>query len=319
MAVTPLPLKARGRIAVVSPAGPVGEDETRRGVEYFEGLGYNVDLLPHALTTGDRPYLAASDADRAEDIELALTENKYDAVICTRGGYGSMRLLPYLNLHKIRKQVKRKPFVGFSDISVLQSVLWERCELITFSGPQLTRGFGGEDRGDGFGGVDTFSGQFFFDMLNGNLWGKVLPLPDGAELRVLRDGMNPLGRLLGGNLAVLAALCGTGWQPSFAGGIAVVEEIDEPLYRIDRMITQLAQAGVFKGARGILLGRFTQHVNGERVEHDEQVAEIVLDAVPDIPVVLGAPYGHVGPTWTLPIGADATLDLKQRTLTVEKE
>ncbi|GBE29311.1 putative murein peptide carboxypeptidase [bacterium BMS3Bbin04] len=318
MAIIPLPLKAGGRIAVISPAGPVGEDETKRGVEFFERLGYKLDLMPHALMTGNQSYLAASDTDRAVDLEQALTNDRYDAVFCTRGGYGSMRLLPLLNYNNILKKIKRKPFVGFSDISALQWALHDRSAWITWSGPQLARGFGGEDRGEGFGGLDRFSGECWMDALQGRMWGKVLPMPEGKSLNVLRDGLNLLGPILGGNLAVLAALCGTPFQPSFAGGIAVLEEIDEPLYRIDRMITQLSQSGVFKGVRGILLGRFVQHVQGEAVDLNAEAAEIVMDAVPGVPVVTGAPYGHVGPCWTLPIGAEATLDLKQKTLTLEK-
>jgi muramoyltetrapeptide carboxypeptidase len=318
VAITPLPLKTGARIALISPAGPVGEEEVRRGVEFFEKSGYKLDILPSALKTDKMSYLAGSDHERVVDLEQALMNDRYDAVFCTRGGYGTQRLLPLLNYNSILRKVKRKPFVGFSDISALQWALHDHSAWMTWSGPQLARGFGGEDRGEGFGGVDAFSGQCWFDMLNGKMWGKVLPMPEGETLTVARDGMNPLGRLLGGNLAVLASLCGTPYQPSFAGGIAILEEIDEPPYRIDRMISQMAQAGVFKGARGILLGRFIQHVKGEVLDHAEIAAELIMDAVPTVPVVVGAPYGHIGPCWTMPIGAEMTLDLKQKILTLEK-
>jgi len=312
-------LKAGSRIAVISPAGPVAEEEVRRGVDYFENLGYKLDILPSALKTDTKPYLAGSDHERVVDLEKALLDDRYDAVICTRGGYGTMRLLPHLNYNTILKNIKRKPFVGYSDVSALQWALHDHSAWITWSGPQLARGFGGEDHGEGFGGLDAFSGQQWFDMLQGKMWGKVLPLPDGNVLHVVRDGISPLGCLLGGNLAVLAALCGTPYQPNFAGAVVILEEIDEPAYRIDRMITQMAQAGVFEGARGILLGRFVQHVNGDQVDHSELAAELITETLPEVPVVMGAPYGHVGPSWTLPIGAQVSLDVGQATLTLEKE
>lgn len=285
----------------------MGEDEVARGASVLRQLGFEIAVLPGALGR-QTPYLAGTDEERALDLQLALTSAAIDGVICTRGGYGSMRVLPHIDWSALHG-IPAKPLIGFSDITALQWALWDRLGWPSYSGPQLARGFGGEGLGEGFGGVDRFSGDQFLSTLAKPHEETVLPMPEGDRLDIARSGPNPIGPLLGGNLAVLSALCGSPWQPRFAGGIVLLEEIDEPLYRVDRMLTQLAQSGAFRGVRGVLLGRFTQHVKGDVHDHQDQAAAILAELVPDVPIVIGAPYGHVGPIWTVPLGREATLDL----------
>jgi muramoyltetrapeptide carboxypeptidase len=283
----------------------VDEDEVQRGIDALDMAGIQVVVSPHALDRDD--YLAGNDADRAADLLAAFGDDSTDGVICTRGGYGTLRLLSMLDFSQLRGHFK--PFIGFSDITALQIALYQRLGWITYSGPQLTRGFGGD--------LHPFSHDHFFTMVGGESWGKPMPYPEESSPRSVRDGLTE-GTLFGGNLAVLASLCGTGFQPSFEGCIAVLEEIDEPPYRIDRTLTQLLLAGVFEGVRGIVLGSFAQHVQGERHERSETAERVLSEAISDVPIIAGVPYGHVGPCWTLPLGSPASLDAKAGELTLER-
>lgn len=262
--------------------------------------------MDHALHHGR--YLAGNDDSRALDLMNAFTSSEYSGVICTRGGYGSARLLPLLDFDALRK-ADPKIFVGFSDITALQSALWQECQLISFSGPQLARGFGNNQ-------MDIFSKNFWFAMLRGELWNTPLAAPDNSEWMEPRRHGAASGTLLGGNLAVLTSLCGTRWTPSFKNAVVILEEIDEPPYRIDRMITQLVQSGCFEGVRGVLLGAFSQNTKEGSSDWGSLAAEVIGNAIPDIPVAYGAPYGHTGPCWTLPLGAHAEIDVDRKTFSV---
>jgi len=304
VALTPSPIKTGSILSAISPAGPVGSSEVERGIDALRELGLSVRVGEHALD--DTGYLAGNDNDRSEDLHNAFLDPETDGVICTRGGYGTMRLLPLIDWELIAGSLK--PFIGFSDITALQLAMWQKLQWVTFSGPQLARGFGGL--------ADDFSREQWKMMVHGESWGRPLPLLGGGSLKRVSPGTAE-GTLLGGNLAILSALCGTEYAPQFTDSIVILEEIDEPPYRIDRMLTQLLLAGAFDGVRGILLGGFWQHVKGERLDHTKVIANILKSALPDIPIISDAPYGHVGSCWTLPIGGWATLNAENGTLTME--
>lgn len=311
--MTPEPLTKGATLATLSPAGPVGDEEVRRGAAVLGREGYKVLRMPHALRRGQ--YLAGTDEQRASDIMDAFCDTTYDGIICTRGGYGTLRLLDKLDYDTLSRHPK--PFIGFSDITALQTALYQRAGLITFTGPQLARGFGYEAKEGSLSGLDSFSHTCWFEMLEGHAWDKPLPLPEGWSLTTVCEG-EAHGPLLGGNLAVLTGLCGTPWAPRFSGAIALLEEIDEPPYRVDRMLTQLHLSGAFEGMKGIVLGSFAQHVKGDRLDWATLAGELLSEKLNDVPIVRGAPYGHVGPCWTLPLGAEADLDTNAGTLLVKR-
>ncbi len=266
--------------------------------------GFVLEPMPHVLEGS--AYLAGSDEDRARDLMNAFTDDRFDAIACSRGGYGTMRILKYLDFERI--SASPKILLGFSDISALQWALWQRVGLVTFSGPQVARGWGGE--------LPEFSKKCWLEMLTGQAWSKPLPVPEGEELIPVQHGVAE-GRLVGGNLAMMASLCGTTDTPLFRDAVVVLEEIDEPLYRIDRMLTQLRLSGAFDGVRGILLGRFVQHVKGQPQDQHEAVVKLIAEFAGDIPMLAGAPYGHVGPMWTLPLGSWVRMDVQKREVVVE--
>ena len=310
MVIYPEPLKESATLAAISPAGPVDPEEFERGCVEISRFGYRIVRLPSAGRTGS--YLAGDDPARAKDVMDAFCDDHFNGVICTRGGYGSMRILPLLDFNQLVQHPKF--FVGFSDISALQWALWKQTRLVTFSGPQLAKGWGG--------GLTEFSRSCWLKAARGEIWDSPLPFPEEAgdlraKLYVHRPG-SAEGRLLGGNLAVLASLAGTPFAPQFADAILLLEEIDEPPYRIDRMLTQLVFSGALKGVRGVVLGRFLQHTEEGEKEWSSLAASLLASALPGAPILTGAPYGHVEDCWTVPLGAWASVNAKGSSLVLQR-
>ena len=224
-------------IGLVAPASPVADpSRVEAGVRYFERHGYRVRVGEHAA--GVHGYLAGPDRERAADLEAMFLDPEVRAVISLRGGYGATRLLPLLDFELFRRNPKI--LSGFSDITALQLALWHHCRLVTFHGPMAAVDFGGT--------VDSATEASFWDAVSGAGAPRQLPLGAPGTLRVLVEG-EASGPLLGGNLSLMAALAGTPYMPDFSGTIVVIEDIGEEPYRVDRMLTQLLQAGVFSGVR----------------------------------------------------------------------
>jgi muramoyltetrapeptide carboxypeptidase len=247
-------------------------------------------------------YLAGPDAKRASDLQRALEDPSVDAIWALRGGYGSMRILEWIDLAPLRSHPK--VFIGFSDNTALHRIMGG-SGLITFHGPHAGNSF------------PPFTEQCFRRILFHAEPAGVLPSPEDGPDEPLSTlvGGRAEGRLIGGNLALLASLCGTPWAPVTRDRILVIEEVSDAAYRIDRTWTQLRLSGCLEGVRGIVLGRFTDRPekSGER-----PFREILLDLVEPlgVPVLAGAPVGHVDQQWTVPLGARARLDGDSGTLEV---
>lgn len=286
--VCPPALAPGARVALVAPAGPLaGPEDVARAEVNARRLGWDPVVGRHVL--GRHGYFAASDADRLADLEEALADRTIDAIWCLRGGYGTMRLLPSLDLSL--RRARPRTLLGFSDITALHAA-WQTAGLTSFHGPVAR------------GALTAFS--------EASLVRAVIDHADSAghapEARPLRSGRAE-GRLAGGNLALVAALAGTPWAISFRGAIAVFEDVGEATYRVDRLLTQLRLAGAFDGCEGIVFGQFTDcpdtSTDGSRSL--EEIARELVDAL-EVPALIGVPIGHVPDQWTLPFGALATLD-----------
>ena len=293
-------LAAGARVALLSPAGPVDDGAVEAALQRCEYFGFEGVLAPAARER--HGYLAGTDAARARDIQNAIEDPAIDAIWALRGGYGTMRILQRIDPTPLLKHPRA--FIGFSDNTALH-----RCfgstGLMTFHGPHAGNAF------------PPFTEQCFRRVLFRDEPGGVLPaLTDCADepLCGLVRGRAE-GRLVGGNLALLAALCGTPWAPMARNGILVVEEVSDAAYRIDRAWTQLLLSGCLDGVRGIVLGRFTERPEkpGERPFRD--VLRDLVEPV-GVPVLAGAPVGHVDEQWTLPLGALARVDADGGTLEV---
>lgn len=295
MTLKPTRLRPGDPIAVIAPAGPVSAAELEPGLNLLKSRGF--EILTGAHLHEKRGYLAGEDEARLEDLHRVFDDRRVKAVICARGGYGTLRLLPRLDFEMIRRNPKI--FVGYSDITALLSALHEKTGLITFHGP-MVREFS-SNRGDNLGALlDLLSSERppDFDLPAGN---------------VLRQGRGR-GRLLGGNLSVLTHLVGTPFMPDLNGAVLFLEERGEALYRIDRMVTHLQVSGHMKGLSGLVLGYFVD------CGDTAAICDLFLERLSGLafPVVAAFPAGHGEVNRPLPIGLFSVLDTDRLSLTWEE-
>jgi muramoyltetrapeptide carboxypeptidase len=291
------PLEAGARVALVAPAGPLQKpDDLSRAQENTRTLGWEPVVASHA--TSRVGYLAGADRDRLHDINLALRDPKVDAIWCLRGGYGIMRILSGIDYDSLSRTPK--PVIGFSDITALHAAIQRKCRLITYHGPHARETMTNFSR-------DSFLRAVVEQADSCGVAPKAREINAGAAE----------GRLVGGNLAVLAALCGTPFAPDLSDGILILEEINEPVYRIDRMLQQLKLTGALNSCKAIAFGECVKcpdDAGGGGRPFDEVLGEIAHSL--GIPCLAGIPVGHIDEQWTIPLGAMATLDTSTRTITV---
>ena len=293
----PPPLAAGARVALVAPAGQLrGTDDVARAEANSRALGWEPRVGPHALER--HGYFAGRDADRLADLNAALADDTVDAVWCLRGGYGAMRLLPHLDYAAVAR--RPKTLLGYSDITALHAAIGGRANLVTLHGPVARNP------------LTPFSRD--------SLERAAIRAEDSCGVapgaRVIRPGRTE-GRLAGGNLALLAALAGTPWAPKLDGAILVLEDINEAIYRVDRMLVQLQLAGMLAGVRAIVFGHCTDcaEEEGEGRRTLDDVLREVADALA-IPCLAGVPLGHIDDQWTFPLGATAEVDAREGRVTV---
>jgi muramoyltetrapeptide carboxypeptidase len=272
------------RIAVVAPAGPFDTETFEAGLAVIRGWGLEPVLAPHVGARNG--HLAGEDGLRAGDLSACLADPGLKAVICARGGYGSLRLPPLLE--KVDFGGAAKWLIGFSDITALHHY-FNAAGWATLHGPMVTT----------LATADPGSRDLLWALLSG---AADIPL-QYALGEVLLPG-TARGPVMGGNLATLCHLMGTPYQPDFAGCLLFLEDVGEAPYRIDRMLTQMALAGCFSGLAGVVLGRFTD------CGPWEEIRDVIYDrfAPYGVPLVAGLAAGHATPNLALPLGLKATLD-----------
>lgn len=292
------PLTAGARVALVAPGGPVTEERIESAIADCESFGFE-PVIGNAARNR-LGYLAGTDDDRTADLHRAFHDPSIDAVWALRGGYGAMRLLSALDLQALRH--RSVPYIGFSDNTAIHLQL-SRLGLVSFHGPHA-------------GAVATdYSRGCMRDVLcNPAAPGRLPDAPDGAAVTTIAGGTTE-GRLAGGNLSILAAMCGTPWSLHADGCIVVIEDVSEPAYRIDRALMQLRLAGSFDGVAGVVFGRFTERPTSDDERPLEEVLAEVMEPL-GVPVILGAPVGHIDDQWTVPLGVQAQLDADAGHVTV---
>jgi muramoyltetrapeptide carboxypeptidase len=298
----PVPaLPSEGLIGVIAPAGPATLD-TDKAVQWMRARGYALRVFPGVYQQDG--YLAGSDEVRLNDLHGAFADPEVDAIICLRGGYGTPRLLDRLDFDLLRANAK--PFIGYSDITALHLAISRHAGFVTFHGPLLNA--------DLLGDKQKPTEASFFNMLRGQLKaGSVLTHPVAYPLSTIEPGIAH-GRLLGGNLSMIAATMGTPYEIEAEGAILFIEDINEPLYRIDRLLTHLRLAGVLSKLRGVLVGDVAGVDSDALARLLKQTFEPLR-----IPVLAGWRSGHCDPNLTLPMGALVRLDAGNRELVLEQD
>jgi muramoyltetrapeptide carboxypeptidase len=313
MPIIPGHLEYGDTIGIVAPASaPPDPKSIDRSVAALERLGFRPKLAAHVRQRWG--FLAGGDRDRAADLMRMFCDARVKAILCVRGGYGSSRLLPLLDYAAIRDHPKA--LVGYSDITSLHCALLRKCNLVSFHGPMLNSDFIKERCPD-------FTRQSFLrTLMQPSPAGSISCGYPGKTVSILRRG-RVSGALVGGNLSLLCSTLGTPYMPSFKNRILFLEDLDEPPYRFDRMLTQLLNAGLLQQAAGAAIGvnKNCQDPQAGKAKEYRQTLEDVLSErlLPlKVPVVIGLPFGHIPWNATLPFGIRATLDAHQGDLVIEE-
>jgi muramoyltetrapeptide carboxypeptidase len=283
----PRALQPGDRIAVVAPASPFARDEFDRGIEELRRLGF--EPVYDDSVFARRAYVSGTPEIRAAAIHAAWRDRSIAALIGVRGGYGSMQVLPLLDREEARRA--RKPFIGYSDLTSVLTFLTCGCDLAAFHGPMLAGRLGaGEARYD--------RASFVNALCRREPLGE-LPAP---SLETIRRG-DVRGPLYGGTVTQLLSSLGTPFPfAPPAGHVLFLDEVRERPYRLDRMVTQLRQAGLLAKAAGVVIGELP---GCDEPTGEPSARAVMADLFSDFPgpVVIGFPSGHtVGPAVTLPLG-----------------
>jgi muramoyltetrapeptide carboxypeptidase len=280
---------------VVAPAGPFDPDKFAGGLAVVRAWGLVPEPAPHVR---DREgHLAGADALRAADLAACLADPDLKAVICARGGYGCLRLLPLIEDLELTGPAKW--LIGFSDITVLHQFLNQRAGWATLHGPMVTT----------LATADAVSRDHLWSILSGAADASLrYPLGEALLPGVVR------GVVSGGNLTTLCHLLGTPYQPDFTGRLLFLEDVGEAPYRIDRMLTQMTLAGCLEGVAGVVLGQFTD--GGAWGEIRRVFMERLAPC--GVPLAAGLAAGHGAPNMALPLGLPATLDVAAQSLVYDQ-
>jgi muramoyltetrapeptide carboxypeptidase len=280
-------------IGVAAPAGATEAAAVSAGVHVLESAGYRVRLGDSVFKR--MGFLAGNDAERAADLTAMFADPEVRAIVAARGGYGCGRLLPHFDVDVVRRNPKI--FVGYSDLTFLLAHIVQRAELVTFHGPMVMGLASHPDVGAGLLGLLTG------DRGRWNLAARDIVQPGTTE-----------GMIVGGCLSVLVSMLGTPYDVETGGRILFLEDVNEKPYRIDRMLTQLRQAGKLDTAAGVVFGEMAGCTAGPN--EAMTVGDVIRQAfaAAKIPVVMGLPTGHTQGAVTLPLGVRARLAGERLTL-----
>lgn len=292
--ILPPRLQPGDTVGIIHPAGPIRDEEGfAKGLQVLRDWGLQVRCEPPEQSGSD--YLAADDQQRLAELHRLWADEEVKALIAGRGGYGCLRLLNDVDWDFLCRRPKW--LIGFSDLTVLLNSITARCGVVTLHGPMIST----------LARADQLSLERFREVLAGQF----LPCTRPASLEVLRGGLAQ-GRLLGGNLTTLCHLLGTLQQPQTEGCILFLEDTAEPLYKIDRMLTHLACAGLFSKLNGLIIGLFDLGHDDRlaTLRLNEQVWQRVLELTEtsSFPIWGGFPVGHQQENFALPIGMEAVMN-----------
>lgn len=287
--IKPKKLKKRDTISIIAPAGAADINLIRKAEEYFKNCGYNVKL--GANINKHYRYFSGSDNERLEDLHNAFADSETNAIICARGGFGTLKLLNRIDYDLIKNNPKI--LCGYSDITALSTMILKRSNLITYSGPMAQSDFSCASK------INKFTEINFWNTLTNSSPIELTPRDGG---KAYKKG-SATGIMFGGNLATIASICGQNFIPDNKF-IFFTEDINEPAYKIDKYFTQLFCVKEFKdNISALILGDFTG------IDNNKWLEDIFKDiaAQTNIPIFSGYPISHTATKATIPIGAKAII------------
>ena len=297
-------------IGLVSPSGVIPDDGLQKRVANLESLGFRVKLGDH-IRAAYGGY-AGRVEHRVADLHAMFEDREVRAVWAARGGSGCLQVLPHLDYAMMRRNAK--VVMGFSDTTALHLALQHRAGLVSFHGPTAGSTFSDFSVANMRAVLMEPAATTTFALAEEHLR-RAEDKPQ-FRARTLAAGRAE-GRLWGGNLSMVCAMLGTPYLPPAAGSLVFLEEVGEAPYRVDRMLTQLEQAGVTSKAKGVMLGVFEKCEPSDG-EPSLSLAEVIDErlATSRVPAVYGYSFGHVSHQYTLPLGIRARLDTEARTVTL---
>lgn len=303
--IKPAKLKLGDTIGLVNPAGATSSEDIEDAKKTLESLGFKLKLGSHLL---DRyGYLAGKDIDRASDVNAMFADSSVKAIIAGRGGWGCNRILPLLDYQLIRNNPKI--LMGYSDITSLLLAIYAKSGVVTFHGPVAT---------------STWN-EFTLDyvkriLLNGESVVMQNPAANSpiTTTPVCKETITlgkAKGKLVGGNLSVLVAMVGSDYLPTWKQTILFVEEVEEEVYRVDRMLTQLKLAGILDQIGGFIFGQCTKCDPKDR-DKSLTLTQVLREHIQPlgIPAWYGSAIGHIKDKFTLPIGVEVEIDANAGTI-----
>ncbi|PID76686.1 MAG: LD-carboxypeptidase [Deltaproteobacteria bacterium] len=291
-------LKKGDLIGIIAPAAGLKDEKPFiNGLQILREMGFE-PVYPRELWPGNY-FLADTDENRALEFNRMWAEPSVKALIAARGGYGCLRLLPYLDQQLMARTPKL--LTGFSDITLLNAYLLKKHNLISLHGPVVAS----------LPNSSRPSIERLAACLAGN-WSASIEF-SGHE--ILRDGQGEFARLIGGNLSTLITLIGTDYDLDYSGAILFMEDVNEPPYKLDRMLTQMKLAGKFEQLAGLILGEFSHDEitdTAEKLRYQEYIWQRMLQLAGGCcPIIAGFPLGHGRENLTLPYGAYAKINTSQ--------
>lgn len=298
--IRPLALQSGDTIGVVAPAGPPRRSALRQGIAALQQLGYRVKLGHHAF---DRDgFFAGSHSARISDLNIMIRDRSVRAIYCARGGYGTVYLLSKVDYENLRRQ--RKILMGASDLTLLLNEVHARTGLITFHGPMVASNFSKPPEA-----IHLPSLRYALLESGGEPQNNRITL---SRRDVLQRG-RAQGKLLGGCLSLLVSTLGTPYEIETGGSILFLEDVNEPPYKLDRLLKQMLDAGKFKQVRGLVFGDMLHCIDPKypKLSARGVIQRVLVDFKG--PIVMGLSSGHTrNPFVTLPIGARSTLETHPR-------
>jgi muramoyltetrapeptide carboxypeptidase len=293
--IRPPRLKPGDTIGIVAPAGSFDRKIFAQGLYILESMGFQTRVPDEIFEKNC--YLAGSDAHRAGLVMRFFEDQSVNALVCARGGFGSLRILPLLDFDTIRQNPK--VIVGYSDITALLAAITAKSGLVTFHGPLVTT----------LANASETTCSSLLAAISSNTIVELKP----TRSIPLKSGRSR-GRMIGGNLTTLCHLLATPFEPKFESRILLLEDRGEAHYRIDRMLFQMKLAGCFKGIAGLILGSFEDcgSLDGIFKIFEEQFKDI------PVPILAGFDIGHGQQNMTIPFGLEASLDADKQILSFDQ-
>lgn len=306
MIIKPKPLKNGDKVAVIAPSSATDLKTVNDGEARVKAMGIEPVMFPSCYTRYG--HLSATDEERARDINNAFNDESIKGIICLRGGYGTPRILNMIDYGVVR--ANPKIFIGYSDITALHVAFNQISRMVTYHGPMAVSSFSKFKNN-----VHDFE-KYTYESLRKNIFTNeavgLFKNPENENLETVNEGKAE-GEIIGGNLTLLCSALGSPYEIDTKGKILFIEEVGEPVYKIDRMLTSLSLSNKFKDCAGIILGTFTDCIREKKAYeegYDLPLEEVIKNTIVPFnkPIISNFRAGHNFPQPTIPLGTHIKMD-----------